>query len=88
MPSREAVATRVVNAVRRLRHIVTWCGAPGSRRAGPGRPRVAAPVDVGPVHVWVDEIQPVDGASSANLAGLLEQSANYGGRLHTGQVGR
>jgi hypothetical protein len=35
-----------------------------------------------PFHVWIDEIQSVDGASSDNLAGLLEQSAKYGGRLH------
>jgi hypothetical protein len=40
------------------------------------------PQDRRPFHVFVDEMQSVDGAAKGNLAALLEQCGKYGIRLH------
>ncbi|MGH2904720.1 MAG: hypothetical protein ACRDK7_14220, partial [Solirubrobacteraceae bacterium] len=73
------------------RRIVLACpGAGGARdrlianllvfdllHAAKGRAHID-PAERVPFHVFLDEIQVFDGASSGNLAGLLEQTAKYG----------
>ena len=44
--------------------------------------RDIAPEDRRPFHVFVDEMQAIDGAARGNLAALLEQCGKYGIRLH------
>jgi hypothetical protein len=44
--------------------------------------RDLAPEDRRPFHVFVDEMQAIDGAARGNLAALLEQCGKYGIRLH------
>jgi len=50
-------------------------------RAGLSR-RDTAPDHRRPFHAFVDEMQTIDGASSGNLAAILEQIGKFGVRLH------